>query len=97
MSGLLSHSRAGCRRHWGFRVIVLGAQKSLQIGLRKVVLSGFPTALESTLRPSEPGTNASTLPSNWRARQLRRPRDDIPPPPPVVVALEVCRLRLARI
>ena len=96
MFGLLSRSRAGCRQHWGFCVIVLGAQKSLQIGLRKVVLSGFPTALEPTLPPSFSGANAGALPPYRRASRLPLPRDDIRPPP-LVAALGVCRLRLARI
>lgn len=97
MFGLSSRSRGGCRRDWGFRVVVLGAQKSLQSGLRKVILSGFPTALGSTLRRLWLGTNASTLRSDRKVGPLLVPRDDIPLPPPVVVALEVCRLRLARI
>ena len=79
MFGLLSRSNAVCRRGWAFRVIVLGAQKSPQIGLRKVVLSGFPTALEPTLPPPLPGTNVGTLPSDRKASRLPLPRDDIPP------------------
>ena len=97
MFGLLSRSNAVCRPGWAFRVIALGAQKSPQLVLRKVVLSGFPIALEPTLPPPLHGTNARTLPSDRKAGQLLLPRDDIPPPPPVALALEVCRLRLARI
>ena len=79
MFGLLSRSNAVCRPGWAFRVIVLGAQKSPQLVLRKVVLSGFPTALEPTLPPPLPGTNAGTLSSDRRASRLPLPRDDIPP------------------
>jgi DNA-directed RNA polymerase specialized sigma24 family protein len=87
MFGLLSRSRTFCRRDWGFRVIVLGAQKRPQIVLKNVVMSGFPTAVESTLPPSLPGTNDGVLPSDRKAGQILLPRDDIRPPPPVVFAL----------
>jgi len=80
MFGLMRRSRAGCRRDWAFRVIVLGAQKSPQIGLRKIVLSGFLTALEPTLPPSLPGANAGALPPYRRASRLPLPRDGIPHP-----------------
>jgi len=93
MFGLLSRSNAVCRRDWAFRVIVLGSQKTPQIGLRKVVLSGFPTALEPTLPPSLPGANAGALPPYRRASRLPLPRDDIPPQPPVVVCARSFRLR----
>ena len=85
MDGRLTCSSAVRRRDWSARGIVPGVQKCFRTRLKSVVLSGFPTALEPTLPPLVPGANASTLPSNWRARQLPRPRDDIPPPPPVVV------------
>jgi len=97
MFGLLSRSKTDCRRWWGFRVIFVGAHRNPQIVLKNVALSGFPTALEPTLRPLLPGTNASTVPSNRSASQPPLPRDDIPSPPPVVVMLGVYRLRLARI
>jgi hypothetical protein len=96
MFGLLSRSNAVCRRDRAIREIVLGAQKSPQIVLRKVVLSGFPTALEPTLPPPLPRTDTGTLPSDWRASRLPLPRDDIRPQV-LGVALGVCRLRLARI
>jgi hypothetical protein len=96
MFGLLSRSRTVWRRDWAFCVIVFGAQKSSQIGLRKVVLSGFPTALEPTLPPSLPGANAGALPPYWRASRLPLPRDTVPPQPPVVVRARSFRLRLAR-
>jgi hypothetical protein len=96
MFGLLCGSKAVCERDWAFRVVVLGAQKSPQIGLGKVVLSGFPTALEPTLRRLSLGTDAGALASEEKANQLLLPRDDIPPPPPAVVAPGICRLRLAR-
>ena len=45
MFGLLCLSKAVC----SFHLIVPDAQKVLQIVLRNVALSGFPTALERTL------------------------------------------------
>ena len=96
MFGLLSRSNRVCRPDSAFRVIVLGEQKNPQIGLRKVVLSGFPTASEPSLPRLSLRTNASPLPSDWKAGQLLLSHDDIPPPAPVVVAIGVCRLRLAR-
>ena len=81
MFGLLSRGRAGCRRVWGFRVIVLGVQKGPQTLLKSVVLSGFPTALETTLPRLSLETDASTLPPDGELGQLLVPRDDIPPPP----------------
>ena len=96
MFGLLSRSNAVCRRDWAFRAIVLGAQKSPQIGLRKVVLSGFPTALEPTPPPSLREANAGALPPYRRTSRLPLPRDEIPQQPPVVVCARSFRLRLAR-
>ena len=97
MVGLLSRSKAICTRNWGFRIIVPGSQKSPQIVLKNVVMSGFPTALEPALRRLSLGTHASPQPSDRKAGPLLVPRVDIPRPPPVVVVLGVCCLRLARI
>jgi hypothetical protein len=95
MEEQLSRSSAVCRRDRGFRAIVPGVQKSAQARLKNVVVSGLPTAVEASLLRLLPGAHASALPSDFRASQLPLPRDDIPPHPPVV-ALGVCRLRLAR-
>jgi hypothetical protein len=96
MDGRLICSSAVCRRDWSARRIVPGAQKSFRTRSKSVVLSGFPTALQSTLRRLALGTTASTLLSEQEAGQLLLSRNDIPPPC-IVGALEVCRLRLARI
>jgi len=81
MFGLLSRSTTDCRLCCGFRVMVVGAQRNPQIVLKNFALSGFPTALEPTLRTLGPGSNASTVPANRRASQPPLPRDDLPPPP----------------
>lgn len=96
MDGRLNCSRATCRRNWSARRIVPGAQKSFRTRSKSVVLSGFPTALQSALRRLTLGTTTSTLQSEQKAGQLLLSHNDIPPPV-VAAALEVCRLRLARI
>jgi hypothetical protein len=82
-------SRSNTIYGWDLRVrmIVPGVQKCLRTTSQSVVLSGFPTAVETSLGRLLPGTNAGTLSSNPGERQLPLPRDDIPPHPPLVVAL----------
>jgi hypothetical protein len=81
-------SSAVCRRDRSARRIALGDQKCCRTRSKSGVLSGFPTALEPTLRRFSLVTNLSTLPSDRKAGQLLVPRDDIPPPS-VVVALGI--------
>jgi len=95
MDGRLVRGSAECRRDWSGRRIVPATQKCFRTGLKIDVLSGFPTALDPTLPRSSRGTNASTLRSDRKAAQFLLRLDDLPPPPPFVVALGVCRLRLA--
>ena len=97
MDGRLIRSSAVCRWNWGVHTILPGIQKCSRTTSGSVVLSGFPTALEPTLPRLSLRTNASPLPSDRKAGQLLLSPDDIPPPAPVVVAIGVCRLRLARI
>lgn len=97
MHGRLIRSGTVCRRDWSAHRIVSEDQKCFRTRSKSVGLSGFPTAAGATLPRSFPVTNASPLPSDRKAGPLLMPRNDIPPPPPVVVALGVCRLRLARI
>ena len=97
MDGRLIRWSAVCRRDWSGRRIVPSAQKCFRTRSKSGVLSGFPTALEPTLPRSLPGTNHSTLRSDRKAGQFLLRHDDVPRPPPIVVALGVCRLRLARI
>ena len=97
MDGRLTRRSAVCRRDWSGRTIVPRTHKCLRTRSKSGVLSGFPTALEPTLPRCLPGTNASALRSDRKAGQFLLRHDDIPPPPPIVVALGVCRLRLARI
>ena len=97
MDGRLIRSSAVCRRNWGVHTILPGIQKCSRTTSGSVVLSGFPTALEPTLPRLSFGQTLVTLPSDRKAGQLLLSPDDIPPPAPVVVAIGVCRLRLARI
>jgi hypothetical protein len=78
MDGGLSRSSAVCQRDWRVRTIVPGAQKYSPTDSKSVVLSGFPTAVEESLRQASPGTSAGALPSDRRASQLPLARDDIP-------------------
>jgi len=95
MDGRLSRGSEVCRRGRSVRTIVPGAHKCSRTESEGVVLSGFPTAVEPSLRRLLPRTNPGAPPSNRRASQLLLRREDIPPPPLVVVALELCRVRLA--
>jgi hypothetical protein len=76
----LSHKSAVCRRDRGLHATLSSLQNSPQTTWDRVVLSGLPTAREPSLsRRLCPGTDPSALPSDWKARQLALPRDDIPP------------------
>lgn len=95
MDGQLSRSSAVFSRDPVLRATFPGARKYPQITLQSGVLSGFPTAAESSFpRCLPPRTSPRDLLADQRVSQ-RLARDDIPPQP-VVVTLEVCCLRLAR-
>ena len=81
MDGQLSRSAAICGRKWDARAIVPRIQECSRTTSGSGVLSGFPTALETTLPRLSLETDASTLPLDREAGQLLVPRDDIPPPP----------------
>jgi len=67
MDGQLSRRSAVCRQGWSGHRVVPWTQKCFRTRSKSSILSGFPTALESTLPRSSPGTNVSALRS-YRGR-----------------------------